>query len=398
MRILQLSLKPPFPSVDGGCIAIRNMAENLMELGHSLKILTVSTHKHPFLANKFPDRFLKDTAIDHVPIDTSLRFWDALKSLLRTNPYNVDRFFSPAFNDKVQAELLARTYDLVILESLFMAPYLNTIRKHSDARVVLRSHNLEFMIWERQARNTQPRHKKLYLKILARQLKKYEVDLFNQLDGLMAISSTDQRRYEILGFKRPLLTVPLSVDTENPEVPQPSENPRFFHIGAMDWKPNQEAISWLLEKVWPLVLKQAPGAELYLAGRNFDTFDLTYIPKGVRIVGEVDSARDFIRKHQVMVVPVLSAGGIRIKIIEGMSMGKAVISTPMGAEGIDAESGASIMIAKKPADFARHMLDLYEHPEKAYRLGISAQKYAQAHFGGEKIRNDLQSFFREIGP
>ena len=179
MRILQICHKPPYPHIDGGCIAIKNISQGLIEKFDEIKILTISTQKHPFKKEEFPKNFIEKSKIEHVFVDTKLNIVDAFSNLVTYDSYNISRFFSPDFNALLIKSLKAESYDLVILESLFTTPYIQTIRSYSSAKIILRSHNLEHIIWKRLANETHNPAKKIYLNLLSNQLKKYELITFS---------------------------------------------------------------------------------------------------------------------------------------------------------------------------------------------------------------------------
>ena len=131
---------------------------------------------------------------------------------IRTDSYNISRFFSPDFDTLLIKTLKNNSFDVIHLESLFMTPYVHTLRKYSSAKVILRSHNLEYMIWERLARKTINPAKKIYLNILSKQLKNYETSVLNSIDGIAAISMDDRLKYEKLGCEKPMKTIPFGID------------------------------------------------------------------------------------------------------------------------------------------------------------------------------------------
>ena len=128
MRILQICHKPPYPHIDGGCIAIKNISQGLIDKFDEIKILTISTQKHPFKKEEFPESFVEKSKIEHVFVDTKLNIVDAFSNLVTYDSYNISRFFSPDFNALLIKSLKAESYDLVILESLFTSPYIQTRR------------------------------------------------------------------------------------------------------------------------------------------------------------------------------------------------------------------------------------------------------------------------------
>ena len=150
MKILQLCHKPPFPPVDGGAIAMNNITQGLLALGHQVKVLTVETAKHPIDPNLSSDYKLL-TEFDSVFIDTSIKKKDALINLFQDRSYNIQRFVSEELNEKLNNLLEEKSFDLVILEGLFVAPYYKVIRKQHKGKIILRAHNVEFKIWERMS-------------------------------------------------------------------------------------------------------------------------------------------------------------------------------------------------------------------------------------------------------
>jgi hypothetical protein len=188
MRILQLCNKPPFPPKDGGGIAMNNITRGLLDAGHEVKLLTVYTNKHDLDLSELSKEYIDATDVEGVFIDTQINLVDAFSSLITQDSYNVSRFFSPDLDIRLTDILKRSDFDVVHLESLFMTPYIGTIRRFSKAKIVLRSHNLEYIIWERIAAGTKNRAKKAYLKYLSKKLKNYELSVINQVDGIASIS------------------------------------------------------------------------------------------------------------------------------------------------------------------------------------------------------------------
>ncbi|MCB0477503.1 MAG: glycosyltransferase family 4 protein [Crocinitomicaceae bacterium] len=396
MKILQLCNKPPFPSYDGGSIAMGNITSGLVNAGIDVKVLTVSTDKHPFKVSKFPPKIRKAVNPESVYIDVRLNIVDAFSCLVTRDSYNVSRFFSPDFEKKLITILDSENFDLVHLESIFMTPYLGTIKRHSKAKIVLRSHNLEYLIWERLSDTEGKKLKKLYLKHLAKNLKAYELDVINKVDAIASISSKDTDRFQELKCKVPIRSIPFGICLTEIPYQEKTKAPKevsFFHIGSMDWSPNQEGILWLIDKV---IKKTNDSFKIQLAGRNMPDWLLREESQKIAIHGEVDSAYDFMNQYDVMVVPLLSASGIRVKIIEGMALGKTIISTSIGAEGIGYTDGENILIADTPKQFREKIQYISDNPKEIIRIGKNARELIEGKFDNEKIINELIEFYNEL--
>lgn len=397
MKILQLCHKPPVPAIDGGCIAMNNISQGLLQNGHELKIITIVTSKHPLQLEKLSAEYIEKTKIEGVFIDTSLNLIDAFSALVTSDSYNISRFFSPDFDRKLTQLLRKEKFDIIHLESLFMTPYIATIRRNSKGKIVLRSHNLEYMIWERMAETSKNFAKKRYLKILAKQLKKYEFGVLDAVDGIAAISGEDGKKYLHSEYDKPLVTIPfgINLDLYNSDNNK-EEFPSLFHIGAMDWLPNIEGIEWFLKEIWPSVNEKFPDLKFYLAGRKMPESMLQTKHKNVIVVGEIQDANEFMSSKSIMIVPLLTAGGIRVKIIEAMALKKSVISTTIGAHGIEGENKKDIFIADTKEDFVNSIYALVNNYQNHIDIGKNARKLVEEKYDNKKLTEELIEFYHML--
>jgi glycosyltransferase involved in cell wall biosynthesis len=397
MKILQLCLKPPLPARDGGCIAMNNVTQGLLQAGHKVKVLTIFTHKHDLNPELMPDEYVEQTGIEGVFIDTRVNAVEAFASFLTSDSYNISRFFSTDFDIRLSKLLRKEDFDVIHLESLFMTPYVGTIRRLSTSPIVLRSHNLEFVIWEKIAAGTSNFLKGTYLKYLTRKLKSYELSMLNEVSGIAAISEEDKNRMLALGIKKRIRTIPFGVDlNQYPYNPDAPSEVALFHLGAMDWGPNLEGVLWFLKSIWPSVHERFPQLKFYLAGRNMSDEIARLNLVNVEVVGEVESAVSFMQSKAIMIVPLLSAGGVRVKIIEGLAMGRAVISTSLGAEGLDCEHGKQLLLADRREDWLEAIETLVHDEEARKSMALEGRKHVAAHFDIAAVTNQLVNFYKEI--
>lgn len=397
LRVLQLCHKPPYPPIDGGCIAMNTVTNGLLHNGFDVKVLAIETSKHQLDYAKLPEEYKKNTQIETVFVDTSINLVDAFSALITADSYNVNRFFSPDYDRKLIEVLKQQKFDIVHLESLFMTPYIGSIRRSTKAKIVLRSHNLEYIIWENLAKGTKNLPKKTYLKILAKQLKKYELNVINQVDGIATISSEDYKKYLSFKSSKPIINIPFGVDIQkyhNTEItPEPNT---LFHIGAMDWAPNVEGVDWFIKEVWPAVRSKNPKLKFYLAGKSMPEKYSHLEEIGIYNVGEVKDAKQFMCSKQVMVVPLLSAGGIRVKIIEGMALRKCVVSTKTGADGIDYKNGLNLFVTQEAESLSAKILELFDHPNMITECENNALLLAQARYDNNLLTRDLINFYYSL--
>ena len=170
----------------------------------------------------------------------------------------------------------------------------------------------------------------------------------------MAISSVDYSFFILNSHNPKGKVISFGIDIEDYQADDnymPSDIPELFHIGSMNWLPNIEGIEWFIENVWPLIIEQYPSITFTIAGRNIPNQFYAKNIKNFKVEGEVPDAKQFMLSKDIMIVPLLSGSGIRIKIIEGMALGKTIITTSIGAEGLDINDGVNILIANTPQEF-----------------------------------------------
>jgi glycosyltransferase involved in cell wall biosynthesis len=398
MKILILCNKSPYPPKEGGPIAMNAIIEGLCQAGHQVKVLAINSNKYSVDVSNIPESYRQKTNIETVYIDLSIKPLDAFINLFTGKSYHVERFISKDFENKLTEILKQDDYEIVQLEMLHMSPYIETIRKYSKAKVVLRSHNIEHLIWERVACISQNPLKKIYLKHLAKTLRNFELTMLNQYDGIATITKKDGETLRELGCRIPLIDIPFGIDLatlkENPGV-EP-EFPSLFHLGAMNWMPNEEGMKWFLAEVWPMVYKTFPRLKLYLAGRHMPDWIYNTTLPNIEVTGEVDDAFDFMYSKAIEIVPLFSGSGIRIKIIEGMAARKAVISTSIGAEGINVNSGKNIIIANTPEDFLQAIKKLVSDKQLCVTLGENARVLIEEEHDNHKLIQRLEKFYHKI--
>ena len=398
MRILQLCPKPPIPSLDGGCLAMNAMTQGFLSQGHSVKMLVVSTEKHPFKREVLSSEYVNSTSIEAVELNTTLNPIDALKNLIQGKSYHIERFYSQDFANKLVEILSTEKFDIIFIESLFLASYANIHKANSKAKLVLRAHNVEHCIWEGLAKESSSGIKKWYLSKLAAQLKEYESTVINNFNALITITAEDEATFIKLGTTIPTHTSPFGLEFTDINTETTNEVNHVFHFGSMDWKPNVQGVEWLVKEVWPIVRKSMPEALLVLAGRNMpDTFK-TDLDQGIEVIGEVDSAAKFLSRPGIMTIPIHSGSGMRVKAIEGMSAGKPTVSTTIGVCGLGLTHGKHALISDSKSEFASSLVKLLKDPTLANDIGNSGRKHIHNNFSNKLIISDLTAFLDKKSP
>lgn len=398
MNILQLCNKVPYPPKDGGCMAMNALTEGLIREGNTVKVLAINTKKHFVDLDKLPSAYLAKTRIESVFIDTDVKFGNAFINLFKSDSYNINRFYSKSFENRLIAILKDEQFDIVQLESLYVSMYCDVIRAHSKAKIVLRAHNIEHQIWERNAYTCGNPIKKGYLYFLAKRLKKYELESLKNYDALLSITSIDNDFLVRSGFMKPSIIIPFGIEFKQlNETKVDQEFFSVFHIGAMDWTPNIAGVNWFLDNVWERLVDAYPQLKFYLAGKNLNANALHLLNrKNVFVVGEVENAAAFMLSKGIMIVPLMSGGGMRVKVIEGFSLGKTIVTTSVGAEGVDYEKGKHCLIANNADEFITAIGKCIENKTYCLEMGKNAAQLANEHYNNIDICKKLNTFYQRI--
>ncbi len=398
MKILLLCNKPPYPASEGGPMAMNSIITGLLDAGHQVKILAVNSEKFNVKESDIPEEYKRKTGIELIDVDLRVRPLKAFTNLFTRKSYHVERFISKEFKERLVEVLEKEQFDVVQLEMLYMTPYVDDIRAHSKAMIVLRAHNVEHKIWERMAKETKFLLKRWYINHLAKTLKEYELNALETVDGIAAITRKDAaffRKY----CSKPIIDIPYGVYPEEFTPKYEIEGkPKFYHIGSMNWMPNDEGIHWFIDEVLPKTVEKVPDFVYHLAGRNMPEWLTTLNDPHVNVIGEVPDAKEFVTNHDVAIVPLLSGSGIRIKIIESMAMGKTVITTRVGAEGILYDEEVNIIIAENKAKMVEAIRSLNENPQIAVRIGQAARRLIEETYDNRKIITRLLMFYEQIRP
>ena len=398
MKILLLCNKSPYPAFEGGPMAMNSIVTGLLNAGHQVKIMAVNSKKFNVTPEDIPEDYKQKTGIELIDVDLRVRPFQAFKNLFTNKSYHVERFISEDFKTRLTEVLQKEQFDVVQLEMLYMAPYVETIREHSKAMIVLRAHNVEHKIWERIAKETKFFVKRWYINHLAKTLKEYELNALETVDGIAAITRKDAaffRKY----CSKPIIDIPYGVYPEEFTPKYEIEGkPKFYHIGSMNWMPNAEGIRWFIDEVLPKTVEKVPTFVYHLAGRSMPEWLTTLKNEHVEVVGEVPDAKEFVANHDVAIVPLLSGSGIRIKIIESMALGKTVITTRVGAEGILYDEEVNIIIAENIAKMVEAIRAINANPEIAVKIGQAARKLVEETYDNRKIIARLLMFYEQIRP
>jgi len=398
MKILVLTPRPLWPVHDGGTVATVRCASGLAAAGARVTVLAMITGKHRSHGMPSPG-WKPEYVTDYitVPVDTRIRPLPMLLNLFFSRePYDLSRFRSREYSETLRAVLDGNQFDLVQCEGPSFALYLGQIKKQTSVPVVLRAHNLEHMIREQLAANALNPVRKSYLANLARRLMALEMKAARQFDAVVPISEQDALWFRSVTDERPVFLSETGAEEASFLKEPPAEHPRVGFIGAMNWQPNAEGLKWFITQVWPLVTEKIPASTLCVAGRGL--YPGTLLPGGHNIInaGEPDNARAFIASNHVMIAPLFTGSGLRIKIIDALSAGRPVVATPLAAQGIDASEGMAITVAEDAGSFSSALIRYLDNQSFRSSAGMEAVRLAKQRYDNSTLTASLLRFYTEL--
>ncbi|MFZ0955264.1 MAG: glycosyltransferase family 4 protein [Candidatus Sulfotelmatobacter sp.] len=311
------------------------------------------------------------------------RGMDYLLRLPAVAPYAVSRFASGKVRERLKRCMTEQRPDVVVCDFLDAAV---NFPEQLAIPAVLFQHNVESEIWRRHATNGSGAVRKLIYGLEFSKMLRYEEKMVQRFDHVIAVSEHDKKLMAEWVDPARVTVVPTGVDTgQFSPGPQPGqEKPLVVFVGAMDWEPNVDAAQYFCAEIWPLVRAQVPEAKFRIVGRNPDRRVQALAGSSVEVTGRVPSVVEHLREAAVVVVPLRVGGGTRLKIYEAMAVGKAVVSTTVGAEGLDVHHGRDMILADSPVEFAESVITLLRDADLRSRQGRAAAELA-SNYGWPRI-------------
>lgn len=330
-----------------------------------------------------------------LPPRRSLReYFRSARMMAVGRPVTIDKFlYTEVF--RRYAELLASTtVDVIVCDFLVPASLMHW---RTPPPTILFTHNVEAQVWERHYKVTTNPLMKTACWLESRALARTERHCLELADHVVAVSENDRAFF--LQYVEPsrVSVIPTGVDTEyfQPS-PDPEQPDTTVFTGTMDWMPNEDGVAYFVDKIFPLVRREIPNAAFWAVGRRPPRRVQALASGNVVVTGAVDDIRPYLGKAAVCVVPLRSGSGTRIKIFEAMAMGKAVVSTTMGAEGLPVRHGENIILADDPADFARRVVQLLRDPQHRARLGRAARRLVEENYGWPSVAAHFDQIVKDV--
>jgi glycosyltransferase involved in cell wall biosynthesis len=377
---------------------VRNTILGLVNEGHEVSVFTLNNKNQRGISLDNDDELIQRIYYQSYDIDIRISPWEFILNLLGRRTYNVDRFYDAGFERVLVNELKRVQYDIIQFEGLFMSTYLPAIRKNSTAKLIYRAHNIEHLIWQRLSEQKADPIKKAYLRLLAKRIKAYELRYINNFDAIATLTVQDKQTMLQYGSVLPIKVMPVGIDLSRykPDLSK-TEFPSLFFLGALDWMPNREGMEWFLDNFANDITDGDLHVKFYVGGKNIpERFDEYEVMGKIFIQGEVDDALEFVNSKAIMVVPLLSGGGMRVKIVEGMAMQKCIITTTLGAEGLHYSNGDNILIANDRDEFYNAIKRCIGDEDFCRRIGINARLLIEQEHDTNVVTQQFIKFYQQL--
>jgi polysaccharide biosynthesis protein PslH len=316
-------------------------------------------------------------------------------NLFSRYPFSVDKHYSQKFQSALDALVQKERWDLLQCE---WTPYMRFISPRVKCPILVATHNVECQIWERRAEHASNAFAAVFFRNQAEKMKRFEIDSIRRADAVTAVTEADAETMRHWGAGDATV-IPNGADLESygpaPEMVQPNQ---ILSVSSLDWFPNQDALEYFVTEILPEIRRGNPEAVLSVVGRRPpEAFrkKLRAVP-GVEFHGEVEDVRPYLDSASVVVVPLRIGGGSRLKILEALAAGKAVVSTTIGAEGLELTPGKDLVIADDPREFAGSVQKLLNDPGRRRQLGESGRRTVIAKYGWEEIARRLEEVWRRL--
>jgi len=319
-----------------------------------------------------------------------------LCSLISVQPYTIWRHYSRKYLERVHKLIKIKKFDLIHCDIL---PLSYTVRKLSQIPCVITDHDVSYLKTLRMAKNSRNIFMKLFLFLEALKMKRLESNIFRHVHMGIAVSHTDKQHLKRLCPEAKFEVIENGVNTDEfcPDFYK-IEDKMLLWIGGFGHYPNEEAIFYFLDKIYPLIKKEVSGIKINLIGNNVTNRLRRFEEEdpSINFLGFVEDPVAHLRKAAVFIAPILSGSGIKLKMLEAMAVGKAIVTTSIGCEGIEAINGEHYIVADKPEDFAKNVVALLDDDKKRYYLSTNVRQLSIQKYDWKKIIAKVDNIYKSI--
>ena len=390
MRILWVKVGGLWPPNTGGRLRSFNI---LSELAREHEVSVFTTHLPTEDGETLRRQLPQCKRVESFPF-AATKFRDPgfplmlVRSWFSAMPVDIYKHRVPALRKAVDKLLASGEIDLCVADFVFAAP---NVPLDGPVPVMFFSHNVEYQILKRLAESQTNPLKRLLLDIEWRKMRRYEAQVCRKARQTVAVSAHDRALHQADAAEAAIRDVPTGVDVRYFRANGTPEDPaELVFTGSMDWHPNEDAIRHFITDILPAIRREMPRVRLTVVGRNpSDGLRRDAEQAGVKVTGTVDDVRPYIDAAAVYVVPLRIGGGTRLKVFEALSMGKAVVSTGVGVEGLPLAPGEHYLKADDPQAFASAVVTLLRDPQRRHALGDAGRRLTHARYAWPQVAREF---------
>ncbi|RUP10155.1 glycosyltransferase family 4 protein [Hyphomicrobium sp.] len=403
LSVLYVSQMPASPPRFGAQARIHGLMTQLAERHDLTAVMLVDDEFDEDESRKAMQAYCREVVLVPNPHshEGPTKRMEQLQSLVSTRSFERLRATVPALQSALDRVLRAKRFDIVNLEFSFLG-HCNLRQAPAGERLpalVVDSHNIDFELARQYARSGSSLIRRLYAGVNWRKLRREELGTYRDADGVYLCSAADERRVlaDVPDANTTVIPNAADVDYYQPRpTDPPSDGRTLLFFGLLSYIPNVDGVLHFVENIWPLIAKAHPDARLKIVGKNPPPQLKALAGPRIEFTGFVPDLRPHLASAAVVIVPLRLGGGTRLKIVEGMAMGKAIVSTELGAEGIEAQPGRDLLIEDEPQAFADAVGRLLSDPGLAARIGEAARKLAVQRYSWASAAQKLEGFYRQI--
>lgn len=391
MNILIVSTQFPYPTRSGFTTRVYQLARQL-SARHSVTVLSYSLpHERGGVASLTTQMSVR--AVERKPLSPMGKRAAQALTVASRRAYYCREIHSQEMQEAIDDVCSREHFDVIQLESSFLC----TFRFPRDTQLVIDEHNVEYELFQRMCEGERSLPRRAFNRLEYVRFRRFEQASWTRVDACVVTSEREIDAVRSCAPETPLAVVPNAVDVDYfaPSSTPPEPHSVIFN-GTLNYRPNLDAVRYLIDDIWPVVRARYPQAELGLTGRSdgVDTRSLTR--PGVEFLGEVPDIRPYVGRATAVVVPIRIGGGTRLKVVEGLAMGKAMVSTALGCEGVAVRDGQHLLIADDASTFASRIFEVLENPALRDALGQAGRRLIETRYSWELAAARLESLYRQI--
>ena len=398
LEVLFFSQRFPYPLDTGGKIRTAKILEQLKNVFD----ITLVSNMESAQDNQYLEQ-VRNLCAEFRPVPWkearkyTFRFYVKLfRAMFSRYPFTVINDYSRDLESVLCHLTISKPIDLLICD--FLQPSLN-VRLLKGIPMLLFEHNIESVIPRRHFETARNAFARLFWWLQWRKMERYEKEACKLFTGVVVVSEKDKEILIDQFDARNVHAIPTGVDTKffAPQEEKIKPNSIIF-TGSMDWLPNEDAILFFVRDILRTVKQQIKEVTFTIVGRRPSRYLLKRLNSypEVTVTGWVDDIRPYISSHMVYVIPLRIGGGTRIKAYEAMAMGKAVVSTKVGVEGLPVRHGEQLVIADEPRQFAAAVVGLLRNVDERKRLEVNARIFVESNFSWEKVAEVFERTCRNV--